>query len=306
MPCLGRRFAFPALLAVLYCLLAVSVFAQKRSYLNQPRLPVTTPQSVEGGMWRMDGAFDSTLHLKNVLINQSLQATPSLVMADGTIVHLPAVTLAPAGVASVNITDAINHLSGDQASHRSQYGMALVDYAWSWPGAIMASIHNIDETAMLSFHSSLQTDRKDTLIASQKSKSQAIESIWWKPYAQTTLFVFLGNAADNRRDVKLTLESETGSTLASKSYSLAPHQSMRIDAFQLLKQQPEVGASGSISIQVSGPDRSLVAVGGLQDLTNGFSANLHLFEDHPELANDSSVHSITIATSRRHVWPCPC
>ena len=72
--------------------------SQPGKAVTAPLLPASTVQQVEGGMWRMDGGFEATLRLKNVLLNQSLQAKPSLVMANGTIGPLPPITLDAAGV----------------------------------------------------------------------------------------------------------------------------------------------------------------------------------------------------------------
>lgn len=87
-----------------------SCYAQTASVISLPARDPATLQSVEGGMWRLDGNFDSILHLKNVLLNQSLTVNPALIMSDGTSFPLTPIKLSPAGVALVNITDAMRHL----------------------------------------------------------------------------------------------------------------------------------------------------------------------------------------------------
>ncbi len=106
---------------------------------------------MEGGTWRLDGNFDSTLHLKNVLLNQALDATPSLIMSDGTVIRLATIHLPGAGVATVNLRNAVANMPAELAAHRSNYGMVSVAYSWSWAGAILASVQSVDEIAMLSF-----------------------------------------------------------------------------------------------------------------------------------------------------------
>ena len=74
-----------------------------------PRLSPLTPQGTEGGFWRTDGNFEPVLRLKNVLLYQALDVTTSLFFSDGTEYVLPAVHLEAAGIASVNVMDAIRH-----------------------------------------------------------------------------------------------------------------------------------------------------------------------------------------------------
>ncbi len=269
---------------------------QQQLYSNlSQRNPVA--QSVEGGMWRTDQAFDSVLHMKNVLLTNELQVRPSLIMADGYILRLPTMIIPAAGVASVNITDALKHMDVAAQAHRSVYGMAGVDYSWNWPGAIMASIQNIDETAMLTFHSSLQSDRANSLASTkQREKAQVVNGTWWKPYDDADMFLFLGNSSDSSKSVSVMMLSNTGQILKEQQLSLSPRASIFLNAFRMLGKPPETGDTGSLIVSASGRDRSLVALAGIQDDANGYSVNLHLYEQHPEEARKKTVGSITMAT----------
>jgi hypothetical protein len=86
---------------------------------------------MEGGFWRTDGNFDPILHLKNVLLKQPLDVTPSLFFADGTEFTLPVAHLEPAGVASVDLKIAILGVPQSMRSHISEFGMAAISYRWS-------------------------------------------------------------------------------------------------------------------------------------------------------------------------------
>ncbi len=249
-------------------------------------------------MWRADAGFDSRLQLKNVLLAEALRVTPSLIMADGTIAALPAVTLERAGVASINITDALRHLSAAAAPHRSEYGMVFLSYSARWPGAILASIQNTDEFAMLSFHSSLQVDittyRNPRL---SRELDQTMSCLWWRPYSSTGMFLFIGNTSDASRTVTLIIRNASGSPILSKLLYMAPHTSAKLQPFALLNDPPSVHSVGSMSISYRGPALSLVAIGGLEDVSNGFSANLHIVELHPELARSAAIQQQTLATA---------
>src|SRR6266481_791140 len=62
---------------------------------------------LDGGFWRTDGGFVSTIRIKNVLVVAPIQVTPTIFMADGTAYPLRPVMLATSGVASININDAL-------------------------------------------------------------------------------------------------------------------------------------------------------------------------------------------------------
>src|SRR5216684_2521379 len=73
-----------------------------RSQPKRSQVPATkaSPQAnktytMYSGLWRTDGAFVSTAHIKNVLITAPLAVTPILYMADGTEYDLPALQLDP-------------------------------------------------------------------------------------------------------------------------------------------------------------------------------------------------------------------
>ena len=246
-PCLRAR----QLIAVVSIVSSLSIVstAQTKAYVHHPERDPSTPQSVEGGIWRLDRNFESTLHLKNVLLNQALEAKPSLIMADGTSYSLPVVKLEPAGVASVNISDAVRHMPASMAPHQSLYGMVSIDYSWSWAGAVIASVQNIDEIAMLSVHSAVQADKARLDVASQQSAPQRLDAIWWRPYSSTEMYLFIGNSSDTPKPVSLHLRTESASLLYDITIDVAPHASTKVNVFSLFNKSPNVGSTGSLSIE---------------------------------------------------------
>jgi len=202
---------------------------------------------------------------------------------------------APCWVATVNLGDALRHIPAKLASHRSDYGMVSVDYSWSWAGAILASVQNLDEMAMLSFHSAVQADKARLDAADRQIASQRVDTTWWRPYASTELYLFLGNSTGLPKTVTVNMRSESGASLADIPVTLAPHASVKLDIFALPKKSLDVRSVGSLSLDYSGPPHSLVAFANLQDQTNGFSANLHLVEAHPENARVKDIHQVAVA-----------
>ena len=271
-----------------------SGYAQEQMMMLNER-PTSTAQSAEGGMWRLDGNFDAVLHLKNVLAKEPLTVHPSLIMQDGTPYALAPVTLSAAGVALIDIGDAVRHMPASMSGHRSDHGMISLSYSWSWGGAVLASVQNVDELAMLSYRSPVQADTARLNPNDQVTGPQRLNGAWWRPYSSTEMFMFLGNTGNSVAEADVRVMNQAGIVIHQESIRLRPHESTTLDLFKKLQDQPISGAVGSVAIRYTGLKQSLVTYGGLEDLTNGFSANLNVVEYHPERARDRSVHPVRIA-----------
>jgi len=97
------------------------------------------------------------MRIKNVLLNQALDVTPELYLADGAVYRLTPVHLEAAGIAQVNIRNELDHLPASLKSHLSEFGMAGVEYKWSWP-AVIVTVQNTDEILSLSGVSAANAD----------------------------------------------------------------------------------------------------------------------------------------------------
>ena len=252
-------------------------------------------QRVEGGMWRLDGGFDSILRITNITHKQDIEVVPAVVMSDGYILKLDPHVVPASGVVTIDIGTALGEKAQIIAAHRSAFGMVAIEYPGEWSGSIRATLQDVDETAMLSFVSSVQTPSVNGQPVSA-TKQQRLESAWWQPYASATLFTFLGNPTNGNYSVLLRINDENGEMTAEKRLNLGPHGSVMLDAFKLLKAPPPEGATGSLSITYEGGDDSLVAVAGLSDMERGFSHTLHVWESHPERAHSSNTHEIVVNT----------
>src|SRR5438067_2146477 len=80
-------------IAIHIMLVAGSVIGQ--SDHNFPHRSSPVSRSIVGGLWRVDHTFRATIQVKNNLVKESLEVSPSLFMADGTRYRLPAQTLSP-------------------------------------------------------------------------------------------------------------------------------------------------------------------------------------------------------------------
>ncbi len=113
----------------------------------QPPPPLETYQAF-AGLWRTDGAFDSTLRIRNELLIAPLDVTPILFMADGTPYNLPPVHIAAGGVAVVDVNHALAAAPASVTPHLSEFGSAALEWQYTSPGHVEASVQmlNIPES----------------------------------------------------------------------------------------------------------------------------------------------------------------
>lgn len=145
--------------AVLFYLHFPSVRAQSSSAppsaasMTMPMQPASTPQTyaIYAGLWRVDGNFVSTLRVKNELVVASLDVTPVLYMSDGTPYALPPVHVAVAGVALVNINDALTKVPAKIAGHLSQFGNVELHWRYTSAGHVVASVEMLNIPQSLIF-----------------------------------------------------------------------------------------------------------------------------------------------------------
>src|ERR1700730_12449398 len=84
------------------------------------------------------------LIVSNVLEKAELPVSPILYAADGTEFRLPSFTIAPSGVASIDIRNTLKNVPPEIRTHFSQFGSAAIEYVSSTPGAASAMIQNRD------------------------------------------------------------------------------------------------------------------------------------------------------------------
>src|SRR6266852_724841 len=101
-------------------------------------------QELDGAFWRTDAGFQSTIRITNIVQTSPVQVTPVLLMADGTEYVLPSVELQAAGVATVNINDALSSAPAKIAPHISTFGSAALRFHWPWASAISGTIRSLD------------------------------------------------------------------------------------------------------------------------------------------------------------------
>lgn len=254
--------------------------------------PPNTPQGLEGGFWRIDGNFDATLRLKNILLKQSLVVTPSLYFADGTEYRLPPVTLSPAGIGRVSIRYALQNAPAAIRSHVSTFGMAAISYRWSWP-AVIASIQATDEIASLTTVSSFQADMRKVHVPAEPATPQIARGTWWLPTDNADYFVALGNSSLTTKTIQIVVSGHDGQILADTQVMLNKHAVQILHLSDILGQRNAPDKLGGIEIHYSGAQRSVVSYAGIEDEGVGYSASPFLIEDRPLPARPDHLATIS-------------
>jgi hypothetical protein len=221
--------------------------------------------SINCGLWRTDTGFTSTIQIKNRLVTGPMTVSPALFMADGTEYDLPAVNLPTAGVATVNINNALASLPAALASHLSQYGSATLRFT-GFPFAIIA------QTTFGSPSLSLSYMAPFTAIATAEPAAQTLEGLWWARDAGVGGFLSLSNATGAQRTVSIQSLTASGQAQPAQSFTLAPHTNQMLDLLSLIGPQVNAGDAGGLRVQFTGRMGEVNVTAGLENRQEGYSA----------------------------------
>lgn len=223
---------------------------------------------LSGGFWRTDGAFISTIRVKNVLVVGPMDVIPTLFMADGTPYVLPSVHIPTSGVATININDALAAAPASMAAHLSPYGTAMLMWTYTSAGHVAASIASIDATRSLSYVFSFTTPMGDPM-------QQTVDGLWWKHDPNVSGFVAVSNTGDAATQATIQLVGPGVETQPARPLYLGQHST---ELFRLEDLATNVAAlapqSGGVRVQYTGAMGSVQVVGGLENDTIGYSANI--------------------------------
>jgi hypothetical protein len=274
-----KRFAL--LLSLVVCSLTSEAQAP-------PKAPApTVPKNLEefsaySALWRTDQNFRSTVHLSNQLSVAEIDAVLTIYMADGTSWDLPTVHLAKSAVTTVDLNAAIASAPKKVQSHLSSYGSARLRYQYAWQGAILANISILDEVRSLEYMSPFtfppNQGKGETIPAKLRefrdsANGTTYEGLWFREGHNGGGFIGLANTTDNQLSVHVAMSGQRSNT--ARDVTLQGHATALIDlrdVFGLNDQRV-----GGVTVSHIGPSGALQVVGGLEDLTTGFSTNMPLF-----------------------------
>jgi len=88
------------------------------------------PRSMVGGLWTLDANFKSSVYLRNDVETDPIAATPILWLSNGRKYVLDSVKLEPAGVAVINVNQAL--ADKGIVSWATLTGYLEIQYTWPW------------------------------------------------------------------------------------------------------------------------------------------------------------------------------
>jgi hypothetical protein len=194
-----------------------------------------------------------------------MTVSTALFMADGTEYDLPAVNLPAAGVATVNVNNALASLPPALAGHLSQYGSTTLRFS-GFPFAIIA------QTTFGSPSLSLSYMAPFTAIATGAPAAQTLEGPWWARDAGVGGFLSLSNATGEQRTVSIQSVTASGQAQPAQSFTLAPHANQMLGLLTLIGPQVNAGDAGGLRVQFSGRMSEVNVTGGLENRQEGYSA----------------------------------
>ena len=197
--------------------------------------------------------------------------TPFLYAADGTEYQLSPITLAPAGVVSVDIRGALGAAPEEIKAHFSDYGSAAVKYVWHWSGAATAMVDNRDAKRSLNFGFELRAPMPSMRgIAMKHGPSATVqEGLWWREDTGVNGFLALVNVAPRPVSVQVEVLSDYGALESERTIHLQTNETRNLDLLGDTKD-----SSGGIRVAYEGAEKDVMVAGGLENPQEGYSAQI--------------------------------
>jgi hypothetical protein len=179
------------------------------------------------------------------------------------------VTLEPAGIAVININQAL--ADKGIAFWATLTGYMEIQYLWPWD-ALCVTIENVDVSHSLILTYGLRPSVSATPTAPvSNAAEQVLEGLWWKQEQNVSGFVALSNLAADAMQARLQVSDAQGSIIGTHHVTVSAHGTKLINLPEL---QGVTATAGGIRIDYSGPDQTLIANGGLEDQASGYSATM--------------------------------
>ena len=242
--------------------------------MSGPVDPMKAPQMMFSGLWRVDGNFQSTIHMKNSLVVAPVQVTPVLYMADGTEYDLPPVNVHTTGTRAVNVNRALAQAPPAVRAHLSSYGSAALRYR-GLPMTVAGVVDMLDAPRSLLFSASFMMPM---MTQGTTDGTQTLEGLWWRWDSRVGGFVSLANTTGKSVSVTFQVIGSEGATLPPESLNLPAYSTEMLDLDQLTLGLPGLeNQAGGIRVQWQGSAADLAVTGGLEDAREGFSSNMQFW-----------------------------
>lgn len=261
----------------------------------QTAIPQMGSQDAGGAFWRIDGNYDSVLHLRNILETDSLRVTPVLWMADGTEYDLAPVTIDKSGVAVIDINEVLRDAPPDVAPHVSEIGSAGVRYNWRW-AAVMGQVISTDVIDSMSYASSVSTVLDPARAQKDSSQQNRFEGMWWLRDAGVEPFLSLVNTGSTPLMISIALTGKDDAAPVTSGITLGAKQSQLVMLSDLVRRVATTATEGGIYVSSKGQSGALAVGGGLQNPNEGYSAPITFLPiEARDLKRDISTTATTFA-----------
>ncbi len=235
------------------------------------------------GRWSRDGITE--LMLRNNLESPPLTVTPALRLKDGSEVVLPAVSIAPGTVESVNVHEQLLQSYPEILSLTDPYGSIALRYSSPDGPNLFASVMVHDTGHPIMFH-------LDGGYSIPVRGRGGREGIWWLPKQTTTSYLVLANMSQKEQSGLLFLYDQAGKPW-SRAVTLPPKQTVRYSLRDLISRSGLSGDHGGVSLQMQHGAGSVSSALILYDEPSGFSATMKMFDLDPAVTLKSHDYART-------------
>jgi hypothetical protein len=216
--------------------------------------------------WSTEGTWHSELQLRNNVSRQELTVTPFLRTPDGVETVLPAVTVRPQEVKTIDIGEAAPLVG-------KTYGSIVLRYRSAFSGALYASLMLQDMGHPVSVH-------LDAIAADDTLQGLSREGVWWLPNDRVNDYLVLTNQGSAALRLTLSIYDAQGKE-SRHALTLGPRQTARYSVRQMVQSAGFSGSYGGVKVVAQKHAGMLDTVHFLFDEPAAFSAILKMFDRDP-------------------------
>lgn len=243
---------------------------------SDPELEVSDKSGVHelfAAYWTNEPGWDTELQIRNDFQSGPITVTPYLRLASGHEIALPAETVKPAQVVSINVSEALSSAAPDMANTTQAWGSVAFRYTSQTLRNIYAAvvIHSLSHPIM--FH-------MDALPEAKGFKAGSREGVWWNEQKGSVEYLILTNNGLQKLQSNLVLLDSSGNRW-TMAISIGPAETQRLNVNDLLSNAGFGGAFGGIRIEQSVGTGSLDSTHVILNETTGFSALMKMFDNDP-------------------------
>lgn len=272
------RMAFRSLLLLALVLLPFSeALADKPGRGPSPK----SPRVWYATYWTVESGWHSQLELRNNLAKDELTVQPVLRTFEGTEIALPAVTIPPDEIRTIDIGAALSAAAPNVLNGPNAYGSVVLKYTAHSGLALYAAVMVHREGLPIAFH--FDAERINPAYA-----EGSWEGIWWLPNDTANSYVVLSNSSAEPLPVTVQVSDPSGKT-NQQAIGLGPRQTRKVAVRELVSRGQLTGSYGGIQISMLAKAGDLHAAQISYDETNGFSALMKLFDRDPRARSEHVV-----------------